>query len=273
MINTATKNEKYILVTGDEAVERLELQNRLFATETKAHLEQAKLSKGMIVWDIGCGVGSMTSYLANVVGETGHVYALDVSKEQLEVAKERIKYEGLKNVTFIHSDINELDNITIDLADLVYIRFVLMHLEYPENAIKKIKKLLKKDGIIVSQESITDTISNQGIDVIDHYINTAMSIAKYKNIDYDIGNRLEELYKQSGFNPVNIYYNQQKIHAADFQKMLLMSFCEWKDKAIELKIATKNQIDIWEKEIVAISASNQHLMFNLFKQAYILAWN
>ncbi|MDP1974782.1 MAG: class I SAM-dependent methyltransferase [Alphaproteobacteria bacterium] len=272
MRNAAEKNEKYILVTGDDAVERLELQNRLFAKETKAHLQKAKLSKGMIIWEVGCGVGAMTSYLANEVGETGHVYALDISKEQLESAEKRIRSEGIKNVTFINGDINTLESTTTDLADLVYMRFVLMHLEYPENAIEKIKKLLKKGGVNVSQESNTSTILNQGIDVIDHYTKTAMSLAKHNNIDYDIGNRMEALYKQAGFNPVNVYYNQQKIQAADFQKMLLMSFCEWKNKAIELKIATEKQVEIWEKEIEAIPTNDQHLMFDIFKQAHVLAW-
>lgn len=272
MSYAAKKNEKYILITGDDAIERLELQNRLFATNTKAHLEQAKLSKGMIIWEIGCGVGAMTGYLANEVGETGHVYALDISKEQLETAEKRIKSQGIRNVTFINGDINTLENLTTDLADLVYMRFVLMHLEYPENAIEKTKKLLKKGGVIVSQESITSSILNQGIDVINHYTNTAMSLAKYNNIDYDIGNRIETLYKQAGFNPVKSYYTQQKIKAADFQKMLLMSFCEWKNKAIELKIATEKQVEIWEKEIQAIPTDNQHLMFDIFKQAHVLAW-
>jgi ubiquinone/menaquinone biosynthesis C-methylase UbiE len=271
MSYAAEKNEKYVLATGDAAQERLELQNRLLIKDASAHLEKAKLSKGMIVWDIGCGVGAMTSYLAKEVGETGHVYALDISKEQLEVAETRIKSEGYKNVTFIKGDINELENTSKNLADLVYMRFVLMHLVHPEKALEKIKSLLKKDGVIVSQESIMSTII-QGKPIIDDYVNIVMALGHYKKVDYDIGNRLEDLYKKAGFDPIKIYYNQQKIPAIDFKKMLLMGLSEWKNKAIKINLLTADKVTAWEKEIESIPTNDPNLMFVLAKQAYVLAW-
>lgn len=271
MSYAAEKNEKYVLATGEEARERLELQNKMLAKDAYAHLEQAKLSKDMIVWDIGCGVGAMTSYLADKVGPNGHVYALDISQEQLETAEKRIKSEGFKNVTFIKGDINELENLPKEKADLVYMRFVLMHLVHPENAIEKIKSLLKKEGVVVSQESIMSTIV-QGKPVIDDYVGVVMALGKHNNVNYDIGSNLEDLYKNAGFNPVKTYYNHQKIPAADLKKMLLMGLSEWKQKAIDLNLLTSTKVTAWEKEIEAIPTNDPNLMFHLAKQAHALAW-
>lgn len=271
MSYAAKKNEKYVLATGDKARERLELQNNLLAKDAYEHLEKAKLSKGMIVWDIGCGVGAVTSYLADKVGETGHVYALDISQEQLKTAEKRIKSEGHKNVTFIKGDINELENTSKNPADLIYMRFVLMHLVHPENALEKIKPLLKQGGVIVSQESIMSTIA-QGKPVIDDYVGVVMALGKHNNVNYDIGNRLEELYKKAGFDRVKVYYNQQKIPPTDLKKMLLMGLSEWKNKAIEINLLTTDKVAAWEKEIEAIPTNDPNLMFSLAKQAHVLAW-
>jgi ubiquinone/menaquinone biosynthesis C-methylase UbiE len=271
MSYAAEKNEKYVLATGDKARERLELQNNLLTKDAYVHLEKAKLSKDMIVWDIGCGVGAMTSYLADKVGPNGHVYALDISQEQLDVAEKSIKSKGFQNVTFIKGDINELENLPKKEADLVYMRFVLMHLTHPENALKKITNLLKKGGIVVSQESIMSTIT-QGKPVIDDYINIVMALGHHKKVDYDIGNRLEDLYKKNGFNPVKVYYNQQKISTTDLKKMLLMGLSEWKNKAIEINLLTADKVTAWENEIEAIPTDDPNLMFSLAKQAHVLAW-
>ena len=41
----------------------------------------------MTVIDIGCGTGLMTKWLAEQVGETGHIIAIDNRENQLELAK------------------------------------------------------------------------------------------------------------------------------------------------------------------------------------------
>lgn len=57
--------------------------------------------------------GGITTYLPKEVGEASHVYAIDMSEELLAVAKEKVKAEGLKNVTFIHGDIRSQENLPV----------------------------------------------------------------------------------------------------------------------------------------------------------------
>lgn len=67
-------SKSYFLGTGDEAAKRLDLQHELSADMSYEHLEKAGLQKGQTVFDIGCGSGAMTLYLAKAVGPEGHVY-------------------------------------------------------------------------------------------------------------------------------------------------------------------------------------------------------
>lgn len=80
----------YALETGDRGAKRLNIQNDLLKGYSQDLLTKAGLAKGMNVLDIACGNGTMTAYLAKQVGPHGHVYALDISKDQLRVAKEHL---------------------------------------------------------------------------------------------------------------------------------------------------------------------------------------
>src|SRR3990167_7555643 len=85
-----TKEDTYALATGKAGSQRLDLQNKMMSEEAYKQLEKAGLSEGQTVWDIGCGNGAMTVYLAQKVGKKGHVYAIDINEEQIKVAKEKI---------------------------------------------------------------------------------------------------------------------------------------------------------------------------------------
>lgn len=99
----------------------------------------------------------MTEYLARVVGKKGHVYALDISSEQINVTKDRILKAGLTNVTFIMGDITSVKNFSAPPADIVYCRLVLMHLKNPSLALNQMQKMLKPGGVLALQESIMET--------------------------------------------------------------------------------------------------------------------
>ena len=57
------------------------------------------LKKGMHLLDCGCGVGSITLDLAELVAP-GPVIGLDMDESQLEIARQNAGQRGLTNVTF-----------------------------------------------------------------------------------------------------------------------------------------------------------------------------
>lgn len=57
-----------------------------------------ELAPGLVVADIGAGIGYFLPYLSPAVGDSGKVLALDVEAEMVEYMKARAVREGLKNI-------------------------------------------------------------------------------------------------------------------------------------------------------------------------------
>ena len=77
------------------------------------------LLKGCRILDLGSGSGRDVYALAQLVGKSGHVVGIDMTDEQLAIAKEHQDYHadkfGYDNVTFIKGYLEKLDEL--DLAD------------------------------------------------------------------------------------------------------------------------------------------------------------
>lgn len=77
--------------------------------------------EGLTILDLGCGAGRDVYVLAQLVGEKGQVIGVDMTEEQLAVARQHEKYHqsafGYKrsNVRFLHGYIERLHEL--DLAD------------------------------------------------------------------------------------------------------------------------------------------------------------
>ena len=83
-------------------------------------ISKARLKPGMIVYDIGCGSGSISVEAAHQVEESGHVYAVDYDAKAVELTKKNLEKFNLANVSVILGNakekISELPN-----ADAVFI--------------------------------------------------------------------------------------------------------------------------------------------------------
>src|SRR4051794_37777654 len=66
-----------------------------------------RLRSGMSLLDIGCGPGTITADLAEIVSP-GIVTALETSEEVLGHAREEMKHRGISNVEFVVGDVHEL---------------------------------------------------------------------------------------------------------------------------------------------------------------------
>src|SRR5689334_21219412 len=62
------------------------------------------LKPGMTVCDLGCGNGFYTLKLAQAVGPTGKVLAVDIQKEMLDMLNRRAAKAGVKNIEPILGD-------------------------------------------------------------------------------------------------------------------------------------------------------------------------
>src|SRR6516165_8482099 len=141
---------KYALATGEAAAYRLAILHELYGRGTRRVLLEAGLRPGMRVADLGCGVGTVTALLADLVGPAGSVVGIDSSAAQLAQARERLNTDGA-HIRFVEASATAT-GLPPASFDLVYCRFLLIHLPEPKHALHEMWSLLKPNGILVCED-------------------------------------------------------------------------------------------------------------------------
>src|SRR5690349_2062954 len=143
--------ERYVLATGEEGAQRLRIVHSVHGPDTEAFLRRAGVAEGMRVADIGCGIGTISCRLAAQVGLAGEVVGVDISAAQIESARKAAAAAGVTNARFAHAGAYQtgLESATFDL---VFSRFMLMHLQQPAEALAEMRRLLKPGGILAVED-------------------------------------------------------------------------------------------------------------------------
>ncbi len=77
MSEATTPGTGYLFGHSDNETERLRKQARLFNPSTRRMLEEAGITRGMKVLDVGSGAGDVALLLADLVGPLGKVVGVD----------------------------------------------------------------------------------------------------------------------------------------------------------------------------------------------------
>jgi cobalt-precorrin-6B (C15)-methyltransferase len=67
-------------------------------------ISKARLSEGDIIYDIGCGSGSITVEAGIQIGKSGKIYAVDFDKNAIDLTKKNLDKFGITNVELVLSD-------------------------------------------------------------------------------------------------------------------------------------------------------------------------
>jgi ubiquinone/menaquinone biosynthesis C-methylase UbiE len=121
--------------------------------EIVQHLRDKKyVLQGMKGADFGCGTGYFTALLAEEVGAEGRIYAIDVDEEAIKEAQEFISQFGLRNVKFLHQDLEINSGLENNSLDFVFISQVLYQSDEPQKIISEAKRVLKEKGYLIVLE-------------------------------------------------------------------------------------------------------------------------
>lgn len=109
-------------------------------------LEQAEAWPGETVVDLACGTGLVTTPLANAVGSTGRVIAVDISDRMVERVLAEAAQHGHDQVEAVRADAETLEFLPDASADLVTCALGLMYVAEPGRALSETLRILKPGG-------------------------------------------------------------------------------------------------------------------------------
>jgi ubiquinone/menaquinone biosynthesis C-methylase UbiE len=111
--------------------------------------DHVELAEGLSILDLGCGTGKQTLPLAQLVGDSGHVLAVDISQEALDILSLNAKELGLEErITLLRIGLDELgEHLHKELFDRILACYSLYYVKYPRNVFDIIHHILKPGGI------------------------------------------------------------------------------------------------------------------------------
>ena len=114
-------------------------------TEVERLARVLDLQPGDTVADVGAGDGWLSIEMAAVVGESGHVFATELSADRRDAIRAAVAAAGLDNVTVVEAGERET-NLTPECCDAVFLRRVYHHLTDPAATNASLHAALKPGG-------------------------------------------------------------------------------------------------------------------------------
>jgi ubiquinone/menaquinone biosynthesis C-methylase UbiE len=213
---------------------------------------------GCRVLEAGCGVGAQTVILAGNSPDA-HFTSIDISRESLERARERVLVQGLSNVTLEVADIFDLP-YNDESFDHLFVCFLLEHLQDPVDALLKLRRVLKTGGsITVIEGDHGSYYCHPGSREADLAVQCLIEIQARKQGNSLIGRRLYPILEDAGFRAAKvsahtIYVDSSKPELVEgFTKRTFIAMIEGvKKEALALNLTDEQT---WDRGIAGLYRS------------------
>jgi len=231
---------EYVLATGSAAANRLRILHNVYGPGAREVLTRAGIKAGMRVADLGCGTGMVTQLLAELVGPTGEVVGVDYSPEQVKQARHLLPAD-VTNVRFVAASATDT-GLMRESFDLVYCRFLLIHLAEPELALREMRDLLKPGGIIVCEDGDLTSAGSQPPSKLEEFSNLFGALGPKWGVDYTLGRRLFRMVIDAGFEQPKFMLNQPAFDRGENKRLLELSVAEAGPSFVQAGLLTNEEL-------------------------------
>jgi ubiquinone/menaquinone biosynthesis C-methylase UbiE len=162
------------------------------------------IKSGMKILDIGCGPGTISRSLGTLVGPEGSVTGIDASEDVISQASKDIREHT--NVSFEVGDAAKL-RFEDSSFDIVHAHQVLQHVHDPVAILKEMRRLVKKDGGIISlrEGDVTGTsIYPDPKSLYPQWVQVYVQTARASGADPQTGRKLHVLLREAGFRKIEV---------------------------------------------------------------------
>jgi SAM-dependent methyltransferase len=160
------------------------------------------LVEGSVVLDVGCGPGSITQELADLVGPTGSVLGIDNAAEVIDVARAEHVATKHGNLRYDVQDITDLDLADASF-DVVHAHQVLQHLADPVQALREMARVTRPGGLVAVRDADYAAMTwHPETPGMEEWRALYRSTARGNGGEPDAGRRLLEWAKAAGLEEV-----------------------------------------------------------------------
>jgi len=130
-------------------------------------LEEVGIKLGFHVLDYGCGPGSYIIPLAELVGKSGKIYALDIHPLAIQRVQSIAEKKQLTNVEITRSD--RKTGLSDNSVDVVLLYDTFHTLGDPNGVLRELHRILKPNGILSfsdhhkKEDEIVSKVTNRGL--------------------------------------------------------------------------------------------------------------
>jgi ubiquinone/menaquinone biosynthesis C-methylase UbiE len=143
-------NDRYLApdLKITEWVERFEGESREVFAHRHRITAALDLKPGQAVADVGAGTGLYVPFLAERVGKSGKVYAVDISRPFIEHITRKAKENGLSQVTAVLGTERSIE-LPANSVDMIFTSDAYHHFVHYQDMLASMRKALKPGGQLI----------------------------------------------------------------------------------------------------------------------------
>lgn len=191
------QNLGYVLGHSEKEFSRLRAQARFLESATRAFLQEAGLSVGMRILDIGSGAGDVAFLAADLVGQNGTVIGTDKVAAAVAAATASARERGLGNVSF---QVGDPAGMSFEQPfDAVVGRYVLLFQADASAMLQALARKVRPGGLIVFHEP--DWVSVRSVPAVETYERSCrwlQDVFRLSGTDSNMADRLYGIFVRAG---------------------------------------------------------------------------
>jgi SAM-dependent methyltransferase len=256
-ISTTAKaivGDGYVLATGVNGASRLALLDSVYGPDAQRIMTKIGIPRGASIADLGCGTGNTTQWFARNVGPSGKVTAVDVSADQLAIARGNAEADGHVNIQFVKANAYDT-GLPRDHFDLVHCRLLLCHLTRPLEALREMAAIARPGGIIICFDlDITGLFSFPATDCYARVQTLIAASSQHRGTDGTLGVRLPRLFLQAGLVEPETAFIHPVYLRGEQKRLWEHSFLEASPQYVRSGLTDEAEVEQLSAELATVAA-------------------
>ena len=251
--------QRYAIRGGHEGKGRLNLLAQVMLPTTWQLLDRVGLIRGMKCLDVGCGGGHVAISMARVVGPEGLVIGTDTDAEILALAKEDAEAANVTNVKF--QQLDACACLWREEFNLAYARFLLSHLNEPENCLAAMLEACAPGGTIVIEDTdFAGSFCYPTCAAYERYKELYQELVQRRGGDPNIGPKLPAMLRQAGIEGVEFNVIQPAHIRGESKLMAPFTMSRISDALTSEGLATEGEVQQILTELNHVAADSETVM-------------